>query len=312
MAKYIARRVLYMIPILFGVTLVTFLLFNVAGGDPAMQAAGRYATPEQIHAIRTEMGLDQPLVMQYFTRIKPIFTLDWGRSWSSKQSISDLIVAGIGPSLTITLPSFILSILISIPLALLMAYKRNSFFDKSLLITCLAAISISSVVYVLAGQYFISYKWSLFPISGWDPSWDGRWHYVGLPILIMVALSVGGNILFFRTVFLEEMFQDYVRTARAKGIHEFSVLFKHILRNALIPIITLLVLQIPFLILGSLLIESYFGIPGLGGLIFQAIQEADFPVIKAITVMSAVLYIVLQLVSDIAYALVDPKVRFEQ
>jgi peptide/nickel transport system permease protein len=311
MAKYIARRVLYMIPILFGVTLVTFLLFNVAGGDPAAQAAGRYATPEQIQSMRVEMGLDQPLVLQYFTMVKQIFTLDWGRSWSSKQKISDLILSGIGPSLSVTLPAFVISLVVSVLLAMLMANKRNSFFDKSLLIICLAAISISSVVYVLAGQYFISYKLGWFPISGWDPSFAGRWQYVSLPILIMVTLSVGGDILFYRTVFLEEMYQDYVRTARAKGLPERNILFKQILRNALIPIITLVVLQVPFLILGSLLIESYFGVPGLGGLIFQAIQEADFPVIKAMTIMSAVLYIVLQLVSDVLYAWVDPKVRYD-
>jgi len=272
MAKYIARRVLYMIPILFGVTLVTFVLFNVAGGDPAATAAGRYATPEMINSMRAEMGLDKPLVIQYLNLLKQIFTLDWGRSWSSKQQISTLLMDGIGPSLTITIPAFIISFLISVPLALLMAYRRNSFFDKSLLITCLALISISSVVYVLAGQYFAGYKWGLFPISGWDPSWVGRWQFVTLPIIIMVTLTVGGDILFFRTVFLEEMFQDYVRTARSKGLPERVVLFKHVLRNALIPIITLIVLQIPFLILGSLLIESYFGIPGVGGLTFQAIQ----------------------------------------
>jgi peptide/nickel transport system permease protein len=311
MGKYIFRRVLYMVPILFGVTLVTFLLFNVAGGDPAAQAAGRYATPEQIQAMRVEMGLDKPLVAQYFHMVKQIFTLDWGRSWSSKQQIGALIIRGVGPSLSLTVPAFFFGLVISLPLALLMAYKRNSFFDKSLLVTCLALISISSVVYVLAGQYFLSYKFDLFPISGWDPSWIGRWEYITLPLWIMIILSIGGDILFFRTVFLEEMYQDYVRTARSKGLPERQVLFKHVLKNALIPIITLVVLQIPFLILGSLLLESYFGIPGLGGLIFQAIQEADFPVIKAMTIMSAVLYIVLQLVSDIAYALVDPKVRFE-
>ncbi|MGZ3721861.1 MAG: ABC transporter permease [Bdellovibrionales bacterium] len=311
MAKYIARRVLYMIPILFGVTLVTFILFNVAGGDPAATAAGRYATPEMINALRAEMGLDKSYVVQYFHLLKQIFTLDWGRSWSSKQDISFMLREGVGPSLTVTAPAFIFSLLISVVMALLMAYRRNTFFDKSILIVCLALTSISSVVYVLAGQYFAAYKWGLFPISGWDPSWSGRWQFVALPILIMVVLSVGGDILFFRTVFLEEMFQDYVRTARAKGIPERVVLFKHVLRNALIPIITLTVLQLPFLILGSLLIESYYGIPGVGGLAFQAIQEADFPVIKALTIMSAVLYIVLQLVSDILYALVDPKVRFD-
>jgi len=311
MGKYIFRRVLYMIPILFGVTLVTFLLFNVAGGDPAAQAAGRYATPAQIQAMRVEMGLDKPMVVQYLNMVKQIFTLDWGRSWSSKQQISILIKEGVGPSLSLTIPAFILTLLISIPLALVMAYKRNSIFDKSLLVSCLALISISSVFYVLAGQYFISYKLGWFPIWGWDPTWEGRWDYVALPLLIMVILSIGGDILFFRTVFLEEMYQDYVRTARSKGLPERRVLFKHVLKNALIPIITLVVLEIPFLILGSLLLESYFGIPGLGNLIYRAIQESDFPVIKAMTIMSAVLYIVLQLVTDVLYALVDPKVRFE-
>jgi peptide/nickel transport system permease protein len=311
MLKFIVRRLLYMIPILLGVTLVTFMLFNVVGGDPAAQAAGRYATPEQIETLRSELGLNKPLLQQYFDLLKHIFTLDWGRSWSSKQPIAVLIQDGIGPSLSVTLPAFIISLLINIPLALVMAYRRNTRFDKSMLVFCLAMISISSVVYVLAGQYFLSYKLGWFPVSGWDPSFLGRWNYTILPILIMVVLSLGGDILFFRTVFLEEMYQDYVRTARSKGLPESRVLFKHVLRNAMIPIITLTVLQIPFLIVGSLLIESFFGIPGLGGLIYRAIQEADFPVIKAMTVMSAVLYIVLQLVSDIAYALVDPKVRLE-
>lgn len=309
MFKFIIRRILYSVPILFGVTLVTFLLFNVAGGDPAAQAAGRYATPEQIEVMRTQMGLNKPLLFQYFDLLRQIFTLDWGRSWSSKQPISYLIASGMGPTLTVTVPAFIISLLFNIPLALLMAYRRNSAFDKSTLVFCLALLSISSVVYVLAGQYFLSYKWGLFPISGWDPDPIGRWHFATLPIIILFALSLGGDILFFRTVFLEEMYQDYVRTARSKGVSETTVLFKHVLRNALIPIITLVVLQIPFLIVGSLLIESYFGIPGLGGLIYQAIQEADFPVIKAVTIMGAVLYIFLQVVSDVAYAIVDPKVR---
>lgn len=309
MFRFILRRALYMIPILFGVTLITFLLFNVAGGDPAAQAAGRYATAEQIATMRAQMGLDQPLIYQYFDLVKSIFTFDFGRSWSSKQLISNLIRDGIGPSLTVTIPGFLISLLVTIPLSLLVAHRRGSVFDKAVLISCLAMTAISSVVYVLAGQYFFSYKWGMFPISGWDPSWDGRWQYATLPIIIMVVLSLGSYILFFRTVFLDEMFQDYVRTARSKGLTETKILFKHILRNALVPIITLVVLQIPFLIVGSLLIESFFGIPGLGGLIFQAIQEADFPVIKAMTVMSAVLYMFFQLLSDVLYALVDPKIR---
>lgn len=309
MLKFLARRLLYMIPILFGVTLITFLLFNVAGGDPAATAAGRYATPEQIAMIRAEMGLDKSLLFQYLDLVRQIFTLDFGTSWSSKQQISVLIKNGIGPSMSVTVPAFILSLLITIPLALLLAHKRNTFFDKTMMVACLAMISLSSVVYVLAGQYIFSYLLGWFPISGWDPSWTGRWDYAILPILIIVSLSLGSYILFFRTVFLEEIYQDYVRTARSKGLSNAAILLKHVLRNALVPIITLVVLQIPFLIVGSLLIESFFGIPGLGGLIFTAIQEADFPVIKAMTLIGAVLYMIFQLISDLLYALVDPKIR---
>lgn len=309
MWKYLARRLLYMIPVLFGVTLITFLLFNVAGGDPAAQAAGRYATPDQIASMRAQMGLDKSLIGQYFDLVRQLFTLDFGRSWSSKQQISSLILAGIGPSLSVTLPGFLLSLLITIPLSLYLASRRNSFFDKATMVTCLALISISSVVYVLAGQYFLAYKMNWFPISGWDPSWIGRWEYVTLPIIILVSLSLGSYILFFRTVFLDEMFQDYVRTARSKGLSNRVVLLKHVLRNGLVPIITLVVLQVPFLIVGSLLIESFYGIPGVGTLTYQAIQESDFPVIKAMTIMGAVLYMVFQLISDLMYGLVDPKIR---
>ncbi len=309
MAKFLVRRLLYMIPVFFGVTLVTFFLFNVAGGDPAARAAGRYATAEQIQILRAEMGLDRTMVQQYFDMVGQIFMFDFGRSWSSKQQISRLISEGIGPSLTVTLPGFLLSLLITIPLSLLLAHKRKTKFDKSVIVVCLALISLSSVVYVLAGQYIFAYKLNMFPISGWDGSWDGRWQYAQLPILIMVSLSMGSYILFFRTVFLDEMFQDYVRTARSKGLSNAKILLKHVLRNALVPIITLVVLQIPFLITGSLLIESFYGIPGLGNLIFQAIQEADFPVIKAMTIVSAILYMIFQLVSDLLYAVVDPKIR---
>lgn len=309
MLKFIVRRVLYMIPILFGITLVTFLLFNVAGGDPAALAAGRYATPERIEQLRAQMGLDKSYIEQYFTMVRQLATLDFGRSWTSHQDISRLILEGLGPSLSITLPGFLISLLITIPLSLFLAWRRNTWFDKTVMVTCLGLISISSVVYVLAGQYFFAYKLGLFPVSGWDGSWDGRWSYAALPILIMVSLSLGTDILFYRTVFVEEIFQDYVRTARAKGLSNKVILLKHILKNAMVPIITLVVLQIPFLIVGSLLIESFFGIPGLGGLIYAAISDADFPVIKAMTLIGAVLYMIFQLLSDVLYALVDPKIR---
>lgn len=311
MLKYTLRRVLYVIPILFGVTLVCFLLFNVAGGDPAAQAAGKYATAEQIAVIRAQLGLDQPLHIQYIEYIKQILSFDFGRSWSTKQKITEMFFAGIGPSLSITVPGFVLSLLITIPLSLILGFYRNSILDKSAMVVCLAMISVSSLVYILAGQYFLSYKLGWFPISGWDNSWSGRWEYAALPILIMVILSLGSYILFYRTIFIEELSKDYVRTARSKGLSNRKVLTKHILRNALIPIITLIVLEIPFLILGSLLLESFFGIPGLGGLLVNAINNADFPVIKAMIVILTLLYTTFNLISDLLYAVVDPKVRLE-
>lgn len=311
MLKYTARRLLYTIPILFGVTLICFFLFNVAGGDPAAQAAGRHASAEQIAVLRAELGLDKPLHIQYVQYLKQIVNFDFGRSWSTHQTISSMFLSGVGPSLSITGPAFLISLLITIPLALLLGYLRDSVFDKSVMIFCLALISISSLVYVLAGQYFLAYKLGLFPVSGWDDSLSGRWEYATLPILIIVSLSLGGEILFYRTVFIEELNQDYVRTARAKGLSNKKVLLKHVLKNALIPIITLVVLQVPFLILGSILIESFFGIPGLGGLLVQAINNADFPVIKAMIVILTLLYTTFNLISDLLYAVVDPKVRLE-
>ena len=177
------------------------------------------------------------------------------------------------------------------------------------MVIALAGISISSVVYVIACQYVFSYKLGAFPISGWDTSWSGRWEFTTLPIIILVVLNVGTDLLFFRTVFLEEIHQDYVRTAKSKGLSTSTILSKHVLRNSLVPIITLVILEIPLLLTGTLLIESFFGIPGLGGLIYQSIENSDFPVIKAVTVITAVLYMVFQLLSDLLYAWVDPKIR---
>lgn len=298
-----------MIPILFGVTLITFVLFNVAGGDPATQAAGKHATEDQIMMIKKELGLDRSLPMQYVFFLKQAATFDFGRSWSTRRQISEMITDGIGTSLSLTIPAFVIVLLITISLALLLAFFRGTKIDKAAMIVCLSLMSLSSLVYILYLQYWLGYKLSMFPIAGWDPSWIGRWQYLALPIIIFVSIQIGSNTLFFRTVFLDEMFQDYVRTAKSKGLSTKKILFKHVLRNALIPIITLVVLQMPFLILGSLLVESFFGLPGLGGMIFQAIQNSDFPVIKAMTFLTSILYMIFQVISDLLYAVVDPRVQ---
>lgn len=309
MAKFIIRRTLYMIPILIGIALVTFLLFNMAGGDPAAQAAGKYATAERIEEIRAELGLDGPLYVQFGRHLKQMITFDFGRSWSTKQTISSMITSGIDASMSLTIPAFGIAQAITIALALFIAFFRGTLFDKASLVFCLALMSFSSLVYILAGQYILAFEAGLFAISGWDPSWMGRWQYLVLPVFIYVVLSLGSSVLFYRTVFIDQLHQDYVRTARSKGLTDNAIMFKHILRNALIPIITVVVAQMPFLIVGSLLIEAFFGIPGLGGMTYQAINNADFPVIKAMTMIGAVLYLVFQLIADIMYAVVDPRVQ---
>jgi peptide/nickel transport system permease protein len=309
MLKFAIRRILYMFPILFGIALVTFLLFNVAGGDPAAQAAGKYATAEKIEEMRESLGIAGPLHEQFLGHLKQMATFDFGRSWSTKQTIRSMIYAGIDASVSLILPAFVLSLLISVSIALLIASLRGSKLDQSALVICLALMSISSLVYILAGQFNMAYQLNMFPINGWDPSWVGRWQYLQLPILIFVVLSLGSAVLFYRTVFLDQMYQDYVRTARSKGLSDRVILFKHVLRNAMIPIITVVVTQLPFMILGSLLLESFFGIPGLGRMIVDAIQNSDFPVIKAMTTITAILVLVFQLIADLLYAVVDPRVQ---
>lgn len=309
MLKFAIRRVLYMFPILIGIALVTFLLFNVAGGDPAAQAAGKYATAEKIQEMRESLGIAGPLHEQFLNHLKQMATFDFGRSWATKQTIRSMIGSGIDASLSLIIPSFLLSIVISISIALFIAFVRGSWIDQAALVICLAMMSISSLVYILAGQFNIAFQMNIFPINGWDPSWIGRWQYLQLPVLIYVVLSLGSAVLFYRTVFLDQMYQDYVRTARSKGLTDRVILFKHVLRNAMIPIITVVVTQLPFMILGSLLLESFFGIPGLGRMIVDAIQNSDFPVIKAMTTITAILVLVFQLVADLLYAVVDPRVQ---
>jgi len=298
-----------MIPILFGVTLLTFVLFNMLGGDPALRFAGRHATAEQVQAIRVELGLDQPLPVQYARFVKQIVTLDFGRSWASKQKISTILNDGLSATLCLTIPPFFFGIVFCVGLALFTAYFRGTVLDKGVVITCLGLLSISSLVYILALQYLLAYQAGLFPISGWDPSWTDRWEYLTLPWIILFVLNLGSSILVYRTVILDEAYQDYVRTARAKGLSSTSVFTRHVLKNAMIPIITVVVIEMPFLITGSILIESFFGIPGLGGHLVKALNDSDFPVVKAMTVIISLSYMVFNLLSDILYAVVDPRIK---
>jgi peptide/nickel transport system permease protein len=311
MFAYILRRLLYIIPILFGVTLITFILFNVVGGNPVYQKLGKHGSEAEIKILERELGLDRPLPAQYLFYLKQCATLDFGRSWSTNQKITDMLSNGIGASLSLTIPAFGTAVILSILIALGLMFFRGTIIDRSMVVLCLAGISISVLAYIIFFQYFLSYKLGWFPISGYDPSWSGRWQYLLLPMIIWVIVTLGNDVLLYRTIMLDEVFQDYVRTARAKGLAEKVVMLKHVLKNAMIPIITNVVLEIPFLYTGSLLLEAFFGIPGLGGMTVQALNNADFPVIKAMTFIGSVIYVVFNLLADVAYAAVDPRIKLE-
>jgi len=308
---YVLRRLLYIVPILLGVCLIIFVLFNVVAGDPTHLLLGKHATAKQMAELRHELGLDRPWFFQYLDVVKSAFTFDFGRSWSTKQTISSMISEGSIPSLTLTIPGFVLTTIFSVSLSLLVAFYRGSFFDRFSVFICVGLMSISSLAYILFGQWFFAYYLGWFEISGYDSGFPNWVPYVQLPVLIWIILSIGPDLRFFRTVMLDEVYQDYVRTARSKGLGEKVILFKHVLKNAMIPIITYVVIQIPFLILGALLIESFFGIPGLGGLTLNAINSSDFPVIRAMTILSAVAYIIFSVITDVLYTIVDPRVRLK-
>jgi peptide/nickel transport system permease protein len=308
---YVIRRLLYTIPILLGVCLIIFVLFNVVSPDPTLIMLGKHATAKQMVELRHELGLDRVWYLQYFDIVKSAFTFDFGRSWSTKQEIIEMIKRGAIPSLTVSFPAFFISTIISVAISLVVSFYRGGRIDRFVVFLCVALMSVSSLAYILFGQKMLAYDLGWFEISGYESGFPAFVPYVLLPIVIWIVLSIGPDVRFFRTVMLDEVYQDYVRTARAKGLTETAILFKHILKNAMIPIITYVVIQIPFLILGALLLESFFGIPGLGGITLVAIDSSDFPVIKAMTILSAVAYVLFSVLTDVLYTLVDPRVRLK-
>jgi peptide/nickel transport system permease protein len=304
MLAYIIRRTLYVIPVVFGVALITFVLFNVVGWNAASQMLGRHATVEEIAALQKQLGLSGPLPVQFAHYLKQIATFNFGRSFASNQEISTLILNGILPSLSLTVPIFAIELVVTIAIALFAAYYRNTWLDRSVVVLAVMGMSVSYLVYILVGQYVLAYQLRLFPIWGFESV-----RYLVLPVIIGVVSGLGSGVRFYRTVMLDEMYQDYVRTAFAKGNAERTVLFKHVLKNAMIPILTSVVLSIPFLYTGNLLLETFFGIPGLGYLSIEAINSSDFPVIKAVVLVGSIMYVFASLLTDICYALVDPRIK---
>ncbi len=334
MTAYIIRRLLYMIPIVVGVLLITFVLFTVIGGDISQQIAGKNADAETVAEIRAEYGFDKPYFKvemapvresfkedgfkagmksffegsQFLRHFKNAVTFNFGRAMD-RQKISEKILQGVGPSLSLTVPMFIASLIITISLALAVAFLRGTAWDFGTVVLCVILMSVPYLSFIIFGQYIFAYKLDLFPIY-YNPTEPMSFSVI-LPILIGIVASLGPGLRFYRTVMLDEIRSDYVRTAFAKGLTARVVLFKHVLKNAMIPIVTNVVMSLPRLVLGSLLLERFFGIPGLGYLMVESIAGRDFFVLNAMTFMMALLIVIFTLLTDICYAWVDPRVKFE-
>lgn len=323
MLSYIIRRIFYAIPILIGVNLITFVLFfvvNTPDDMARMQLGIKYVTPEVIEKWKAERGYDKPLLFNqevenlnkltntvFFEKSASMFIFDFGKA-DDGRDIAQEIKSRMLPSLAIALPVFVLGLLVYITFALLMVFFRATYIDFLGVVLCVALMSISSLFYIIVGQFLISKLWHWVPISGYETGLDAA-KFLFLPVIIGVISSAGSNIRWYRTIFLEEMNKEYVRTARAKGLSERIVLFRHVLGNALIPILTGAVVVVPLLFLGSLLVESFFGIPGLGSYTIDAINSQDFAIVRAMVFLGSLLYIVGLVLTDISYTLVDPRIR---
>jgi peptide/nickel transport system permease protein len=324
MWSYIIRRVLYAIPILIGINVITFSLFffvNTPDDMARMQLGVKRVTPEAIQKWKAERGYDKPLLWNgeahgieklsqtiFYEKSVKLFAFEFGRA-EDNRDIANEIRTRMWPSLALAVPVFLVGLAVNITFALGMAFFRATYLDLWGVVLCVAMMSISSLFYIIGGQYLISKLWHLAPISGFEGGLDAI-KFMALPVLIGVVSSFGASARLYRTLFLEEMSKDYVRTARAKGLAESTVMFRHVLKNAMIPILTGVVVVIPTLFLGSLVTESFFGIPGLGSYTIDAIQAQDFAVVRVMVFIGSVLYIVGLLLTDISYTLVDPRVRF--
>lgn len=312
MIRYLLRRVLYAVPILLGVTIVTFLLFYVFVSPEGMarRQLGKNPTPAQVKGWLGQHGYDRPLAVQFGTNMEELMLFRFGRSDVDDELIATKIRRGAGPSAQIASLILLGGLLASVAGALAVAYYRGTYVDYAATFLCVLLMSVVYMIWIVAGQYLFGKVLKLSPLTGYRAG-PMSWQFVLLPVLIGIVQGLGQSIRFYRTIMLEEISQDYVRTARAKGVGERAILFRHVLKNALVPIITSTVLGIPFVILGNLLLESFFGIPGLGGITIDAINSQDFAVVRVMVFLGAVLYIAGAILTDICYALVDPRVRFK-
>lgn len=308
MLRYTLKRIMEMIPTTFGIVLVTFLLFNVVGGSPAETVLGKNATKEAIAAFNHKWGYDKPLVWsldsQFVNFVVSAVKGDFGYSTELNEPVASILKRGVLPSLSLTVPILAGGSAIALMLATISAQFRGGAADKAILGVSTILMSVNYVVWVLAGQFFFSYKLGVFPVWGYEGV-----IYLVLPVAIGILSSLGTDVRFFRTAILDEIYKPYVLTARAKRLSKTRILFSHVLPNALIPIVTYISLSIPWLFTGSLLLESFFGIPGLGSVSINAIHSADMAVVRTLVLLGALLYQLVNLAADVAYAWIDPRVR---
>jgi peptide/nickel transport system permease protein len=320
---YIIRRILYAIPILIGVNLLTFTLFffvNSPEDIARLQLGVKRVTAEAIQKWKADHGYDKPLLYNnktsgmarvtetiFFKHSVRLFLFDFGRA-DDGRDISHDIGERMWPSLAIAMPTLLIGVLINITFAMLLAFFRGMYLDTWGVVLCVIMMSISTLFYIIGGQYVTGKLLRLVPISGYDTGWHAI-KFVMLPVIIGVVSGIGVGTRLYRTFFLEEINKDYVRTGRAKGLSELQLLSRHVLKNAMIPILTGVVAVIPLLFIGSLIMESFFGIPGLGSYTIDAIRHQDFGIVRAMVFLGSVMYIIGLLLTDISYTLVDPRVR---
>jgi len=306
------RRLWQFVPTLAGVVLLVFLLFNWVGGDPAYLLAGKISSPAQIENIRRSLGVDQSYAVQLWIFVKQILSGDFGASWATNERVAEIFATRLGPSLTVLVPLLLVSTFLGMAGAMLVAYRRGSLTDRAVMIACTVGQSVSILVYILVFQYVFAYRLGWFPVQGWGTTFaENLLRYSALAIAVGVVVSLAPDIRLYRTFFLDEIGQDYVRTARAKGMSETRVMWVHVLRNAAIPIVTNVLLQLPGMLAGAFLIERFFGIPGIGREVILAVERSDFPVIKAVTVYVAIATMVANLAADLLYRAIDPRVQLK-
>lgn len=312
MMSYLLRRLWQMVPTLAGVVLGVFFLFKGFGGDPAEILAGLNASPEQVEQIRDQLGLNRPVWEQLAIFVGQILQFDWGRSWATNEPVAQLFASRLPATLTVMTPILVLDALLAIPFALAVAAVRGSLTDRAIMVVTTVALSISFLVYVIVGQWLFAFQLGWFPVQGWtDSVWTNLTTYAPLPVLLAVMVGISPQMRLYRSFFLDEIGQDYVRTARAKGLGERAVLMKHVLRNALIPILTNVSMQLPGIFVGSFLIEVFFSIPGIGREVMLAVNRSDYPVIQAVTIYLAVITMLINLLTDLLYKAVDPRVTLK-